>query len=232
MEWAPQIPLSFEFAPSFAAEDFLESVGNRTALAWVTRWPDWPGSALALHGPAGCGKTHLAHIWARQSRAKIVGADELARGEPRELLAESIHVAVDCWPETPVDAAIEGALFHLFNAVQERRGCFLICGRTPPARWPIALKDLRSRLAAMPAIAIDMPDDSLLALLLVKLFADRQLAAEPDVVAFLARRIERSFAAARDIVGRLDRAALAGKRAVTVALAREVLESGSRETGA
>jgi chromosomal replication initiation ATPase DnaA len=113
----------------------------------------------------------------------------------------------------------------LFNLLREGGGHLLLTGRSPPARWPLALADLRSRLAALPVVALAPPDDAGLAAVIVKLFADRQLRVEPDVVRFLVERLDRSFAAAAAAVAALDRAALAHGRAVTVPLVRAVLPS-------
>ena len=71
-------------------------------------------------------------------------------------------------------------------------------------------------------MALDAPDDALLRAVIVKLFADRQLAVDESLVAYLATRIERSFAAARAAVAALDREALRLKRPVTRALAGEL----------
>ncbi|MBM3558706.1 MAG: DNA replication protein, partial [Alphaproteobacteria bacterium] len=115
------------------------------------------------------------------------------------------------------------AVLHLYNHLAAAGGYLLVTGETPPARWAIALADLRSRLVALPVAGIERPDDATLAAVLVKLFADRQLRIGEEVVALLVGRMERSFAAAVGAVDALDRAALAGGRAVTPALVREVL---------
>jgi len=99
----------------------------------------------------------------------------------------------------------------------------LITVRTPPATWRIGLADLASRLRAIPTVELSAPDDALLRAVMIKLFADRQLAVDEALIAYLSTRIERSFAAARAIVDDLDREALRQKRPVTRALAAEVL---------
>jgi chromosomal replication initiation ATPase DnaA len=120
-------------------------------------------------------------------------------------------------------AAAEQSIFHLLNRVHGLKGRVLLTGTMPPARWPIALRDLRSRLGAMPVAEIGLPDDGLMAGLLVKLFADRQIAVGTDVIGFMVARIERSFEAARAVVDAIDRNALAAGRAVTVPFVRDVL---------
>jgi chromosomal replication initiation ATPase DnaA len=100
----------------------------------------------------------------------------------------------------------------------------LLCAPRPPARWGIALPDLRSRLAALPAIALEPPDDGLLEALLAKLFADRQLAVDRGTIIYIVTHMERSFDAARRVVELIDRTALATRRRPSLGLVREILD--------
>ncbi|MFC3676939.1 HdaA/DnaA family protein [Ferrovibrio xuzhouensis] len=206
---------------SWSREDFLVAAGNEAALGWLDRWPDWPNQALVLHGAAGSGKTHLAHIWAARSNARLIVPADLTKD------------AVDGLARQPLglDDADRGAdpvaLFHLVNLMRERGHGLLQTGSLPPAQWSYTLPDLMSRLKAMPAAGIAPPDDALLAAVLVKLFSDRQLHVGEDVVRYLVPRIERSFHAARHWVAALDAAALSEGRAVTVALARRLLDEAA-----
>ncbi len=214
-----QIPLEFGHQPAFSAEDFLVTACNAEAHGWIGRWPDWPGFGLALTGPAGSGKSHLAHVFAAKSGGAILPAASL-RGETLPALAACPAVAVE-----DVDQGLdETALFHLYNMLRENRHTLLVSGRAAPARWPLTLPDLRSRLLALPVTAIGAPDDALLQALLLKLFSDRQLRVGPDVLAYLLPRMQRSFDAARALVAEIDRVALARQRAITVPLLRDVLE--------
>lgn len=219
-----QLPLDLGFASSYAAADYLVSASNSAAFAWVERWPDWPGVGLALCGPPGCGKTHLVHVWRERSQATIVDAATLASVDPSHLLASPPALAIDGLAAGSLAAAAERALLHLHNMTNERRGHLLLCAEAPPARWPIALPDLRSRLAALPTVTIAPPDDGLLEALLAKLFADRQLAVDRGTVIFIVARMERSFDAARRLVDAIDRAALASQRRPSLGLVREVVE--------
>jgi DnaA regulatory inactivator Hda len=213
-----QLPLDLGLRPALGRTDFLIAPCNAAAVAWIDRWPQWPGPALTLWGPAGSGKTHLVEVWRARSQAIRIAARTLSSATVPHLLGTATDVAVD-----DAETADEEALLHLYNVIAERQGHLLLASRDPPARWTIALADLRSRLLAAPAVAIEAPDDALLAAVLVKQFGDRQLRIGEDVIAYLVPRIERSFAAVQAIVAALDEAALADQRAVTVRLARDVL---------
>lgn len=223
-----QIPFEFEHAPSLAAADYVVGACNAAAAAWVARWPDWPAPGLAIYGPPGSGKTHLGRVWAERTRARVVAAADLAAIERIPALAEGTAALLVDDIDRDLDAKRERGLLHLYNLVAERRSHLLLLGREAPARWPLALADLRSRLAAIPAVAIGAPDDAILEAVLTKLFTDRQLAVAPDVVRYIAMRIERSFAAARAVVAALDRDTLAAGRGITLARVGALLQRQGR----
>ncbi len=216
-----QLPLDLAHRPALGAADFLVAPCNAAPVAWLDRWPHWPGPALALFGPAGSGKTHLAHVWQARSAARFIAPALLAKGQVIDLLGESRMAVID-----GAEGAAEEPLLHLYNVIAERQGHLLVVARAPPARWSIALPDLRSRLLASPAVAVAPPDEALIGALLIKLFADRQLAVGEEVVAYLALHLERSFQAAQSAVAALDAAALAAHRRITIPLARHVLGLG------
>lgn len=218
-----QLPLDLGHRPALGREDFLVAECNAAAVAWIDRWPDWPGGGLALHGPAGCGKTHLSEVWRRESGAIRLDAASLAESEPPQLLGNARAAVIDDLYDNPGLRADERRFLHLYNLMRERGGHLLLVGRAAPARWPVELPDLSSRLGALAAVEIGAPDDALLSAVLVKLLTDRQLVVGAEVVDYLARRMERSFEAARRIVAALDREALAARRRIALPLAREVL---------
>jgi chromosomal replication initiation ATPase DnaA len=220
MSQAPrQLALALGHTDSFAREDFLAGPTNSDALAMIEHWPDWPSRALALVGPEGAGKSHLAAIWAETAGARFLAARALAEADLLAALATGALVVEDA----EAGAFDERALFHLLNLIREEEAFLLLTTRTAPTLWPVRIPDLASRLRAMPQVALGAPDDALLRAVLVKLFADRQLRVDDATVGYIATRIERSFAAARDIVTALDREALQQKRPVTRALAAELL---------
>lgn len=220
---AAQLPLSLGHSVALGVENFLVAPSNRLAVGWIERWPNWPFTALVVTGPSGSGKTHLGQLW--QARARAESVDCFAAGVERiALLAERAAAAwVDDADRVAGDPAAEAMLLHLYNLVQAAGGRLLLGATRPPNGWKLELPDLRSRLNAAMVVEIEPPDDTLLASVAVKLFSDRQLMVGEDVVTLLVTRGERSFAWLARAVGALDRAALAAKRPVTAALAREIL---------
>ena len=215
-----QMSLDLGHRAAFGREDFLVAPSNRDAVAWLDLWPHWPSSAIVIYGPEACGKTHLAEVWRTRSKARIVAAAQIA-GRDAPSLADGAAALVIEGADRVTD---ERALLHLFNYVVGLGGSLLLTAATPPAQWTIKLPDLRSRLAALPAIAVGAPDDALIEAVMVKQFSDRQIRVQPDVIAYLLPRLERSLASVRTVVAALDAAALAERRPITVPLARQVLE--------
>lgn len=215
-----QLPLSLTTPPSRTRDDFIVGAANSAAAALVDHWPDWPAPSALLVGPQGSGKSHLASAWATRAEAPVLSQGQLGGIDPLAL-AESGNVAVEDIDRHRTD---DTALLHLLNAMRERGRFVLMTAAASPSQWVTAVPDLASRLRAATRVMIAEPDDELLAQVLVKLFADRQMAVDRTVVEFALRRMERSLAAANAFVAALDAAALAGKRAPSRALAAEVLE--------
>lgn len=224
---ARQLTLDLPHAESRARADFLPGPSNAAALALVDGWRDWPAPVVALVGPEGAGKSHLAGIFAQASGATVLPAAELAGADLPSLLAGGA-LALEDLGEGALD---EAALFHLLNLAGEQRARVLVTARRLPAALAagLATADLASRLRAVPAVEIGAPDDALLAAVAVKLFADRQVVPDDNLIAFMLVRMERSLAALRDLVAALDREALARKRPLTRALAAELLRDAARD---
>jgi chromosomal replication initiation ATPase DnaA len=214
-----QLALALDHAESLAREDFLSGPSNAQALALIDTWPGWPHRTVMLTGPEGSGKSHLAAIWAHAAGARRVAARALDEAAVPRALATGALVVEDL----AAGAFDERALFHLLNLAREDAAFVLLTART--ALMTVAIRDLGSRLKALPVVALAPPDDALLRAVLVKLFADRQLAVDESLIGYVAIRIERSFAAARHVVALLDEEAMRQKRPITRALAAEFLRT-------
>jgi chromosomal replication initiation ATPase DnaA len=216
-----QLAFALPHAESLTRDNFLEGPANAAGLALVDNWPEWPNRIMLLVGPEGSGKSHLAAIWAEQAGARSTSAHALTPASVPAALATGALVVEDLNP-SEID---ERALFHLMNLAREDEAFVLITARLPPSAFPIELRDLRSRLRAVPMVSLLPPDDALFRALIVKFCADRQMAVDESVISYLAPRIERSFAAARRAVELLDSEALRLGRPVTRALAAELLRN-------
>lgn len=222
-----QLAFALSHAESLTRDDFLEGPANAAGLALIDAWPDWPNRVMMLVGPEGSGKSHLAAIWADEAGARSIAAHALTPASVPGALATGALVVEDLDPAN-VD---ERALFHLLNLAREDEAYVLLTGRQLPSTFENGLRDLRSRLRAIPIVSMMPPDDQLLRALLVKFCADRQMSVDESVVGYLASRIERSFVAARSTVERLDAEALRLGRPVTRALAVELLRDDGATPG-
>ena len=216
-----QLPLEFGHRPALTGEDFLVAPCNADAVAWLDRWPDWPAPALVVHGPRGCGKTHLALVFQGMSGARAITHEMLSKGNPPDLMGAATAVVLD---DAEAFLGAEEALLHLYNWVSQAGAHMLMTSLSPPARWPIGLPDLGSRLKAATAVGVGAPDDALIAGVLVKLFADRQLKVDEDVIGYMLSRMERTFDAARRLVEAADARALAERRNITVPLVGQIFQ--------
>ena len=217
----PQLVFDLPHRQARGMEDFLLSAANAGAMEVVDRWPQWVHPAAVVAGPAGAGKTHLAHVWAARSGAPLMPASELSDATIDVLVAHGALVVEDV-DRAPFDQRV---LFHLLNLTREKGASLLVTSRVAPGDLDIALPDLRSRLRALPLALIEAPDEALLRAVLVKLFSDRQLDVEPHVVAYLALHMERSMQAANEVVAEADRLALAKQRRVSRNVAAEALQN-------
>src|ERR1700758_2873821 len=140
-----QLALALDHAESYAREDFVAGAGNEAALRLIESWPDWPANTIALVGPEGSGKTHLATIWAAAAGARVVSGRALHEADlPAALVTGALVV------EDAEAIATERALFHLINLAREEQAFLLFTARIVPATWPVVIPDVLSRLRALP----------------------------------------------------------------------------------
>lgn len=214
-----QLPLDLAHREAFGAEDFFLSKSNEMAVKLIDDWPHWSQYGQMLIGPSACGKSHLVNVWRLRSDAQIIAARDLCDDRLREIKPGQAI----CIENLDRQLASEEALFHLLNMSNERGGHVLLSSRVGINELDLKLRDLRSRLLALPAISINPPDDHLLKAVMIKQFADRQIEIDPKLVEYLFKRMERSMQAVAEMVELLDRGSLEAGRAITMSLAREIL---------
>jgi chromosomal replication initiation ATPase DnaA len=214
-----QLALDLAHRVANGRDDFLVSPSNAAAVRLVDEWPAWPSHVAILTGPHGSGKSHLAQVWQARSGASVLKAAELARDEVAEAFASKALVLEDVTP----GAFDETMLFHVANFARQEGGQVLLTSSFEPGQWNVKLPDLASRLNSFPVIRIGAPDDALLRGVLVKLFADRQIAVDEALISYVVTRMPRSLDAARKLVAEIDRLALAEKAEVTRSFVSRVM---------
>jgi chromosomal replication initiation ATPase DnaA len=211
-----QLRLDLSQPAAYRPEAFVMSPANVTAARLVLdNWAAWPGGALALVGPEGSGKSHLARLWLERAGGLLLTPPLSSAALSRPVLVEDVDRAAD-----------EEGLFHLLNDAAAG-GTVLLTARTRPQLWAAALPDLRSRFNALSVAEFGPPDDAMLAGILENLFAERNIKPATDLIPYLLPRMERSPAAALSIVERLDEAAAHGRREINRSLAIQSLEIDS-----
>lgn len=220
-----QLILDLPTRQALGRDAFFVTDANAVALATLDAADTWPSGKLALVGPKGAGKTHLAHVWASERGAVIVPVADLTTADIPALAQRRFVVIedADTLPDLPDPEAAERALFHLHNLTLAEGGRLLLTAQTAPNRWALTLPDLASRMQGTPVAQIDPPDDLLLMAMLVKQFDDRQIAITQPLIDWLVKRMERSPEAARDIVAQLDREALREGKPISRAFAARIL---------
>ncbi len=214
-----QLPFDLGHSTGHSRDELVVSEANREAVALIDRWPDWPSDVVVLAGPSGSGKSHLASIWAEAADAVSLDAASIADWLQASSVSRSLLIDD---ADTNLD---ENGLFHLINAVRSAKSHLLLTSRRFPSSWGVTIPDLASRLKTAATVEIFEPDDHLLAAVITKLFADRQVEVDTHVVQFLVRRIERSLSTAIGVVDRLDRVALEQKSRITRALAAQTVNA-------
>ncbi len=224
-----QLPIKFPHRPSLDKEDFFVAPCNIEAVEMIDQWPNWPHFAICIYGGEGCGKSHLANVFANNIsaydnypyRIPCVQAKDIKLDTPHKLFSQHRCLIVE-----NLNRKINyEAMFHLYNLYRNEGGFILFTAETAPARMNIPLPDLQSRLNIMPSIEIKEPDDELLSCLLVKLFSDRQIFITPEQINFMVTNMQRSFAYARKLTAETDRISLARKRAVSISIIKEAMSA-------
>lgn len=218
---AEQLSFDLPSKPALGREDFFISPSNSLAVAMVENTASWPSGKLILSGPAGSGKTHLAHVWVAQTGATIIRATDLKADDVPDLSQGAL--VIEDVPLIAADTTAQDALFHLHNLLLAHGHSLLMTGRGAPRHWMMSLPDLQSRLEGTQNVTLDAPDDKLLSAVLAKLFADRQITPKADVIPYLMTRMERSFDTAQSLVAKLDHASLTEGRSLTRRFASQLL---------
>lgn len=219
----------FEFRMGERSPDTLVVTGaNRNAARLLTEWRSWPGGAMALAGPEGAGKTHLALAWALETGARQISPT----ANPDDAVAVFLESGGRVLIDDADGARDEAAYWRLLDMARTRSGAVLLVAAAPPATWPVGLPDLRSRLAALPVAWLGEPDEALLGVVLRRICREQFIQLSDDAARYVAQRLPRTFAAARQWAAALDLEVNKGARPVGLAAAKRALKRAQAAWGA
>lgn len=213
---ASQLVLPLNLRAAQSRDDFVVVPANEAAVAFVDAWPNWPAPAAVLIGPSGSGKSHLAAVWQEKSHASIIHAGE------KNLPSGNGPLVIEDVDRVPASETRDRLLF----ASLESGRPLLLSACDAPSQWQAVLPDLKSRFAALISFSLWEPDDALLAGLARKLFADRQVEVPETVIKAMIAGLERTPAAIRDFVNRIDELALSRHKPISSGFVKEILSSG------
>ncbi|MBX7145724.1 MAG: hypothetical protein K1X44_00285 [Alphaproteobacteria bacterium] len=222
-----QFSLKFQHKNSYLEEDFFVSDSNRIAKNLIDLWPIWPQPIVAIYGPEGSGKTHLAQIWGQKSQSYFFTYSKTNLEQWLQLSKSFKTFVFDDQEEVRKNDKqnFEKFFFHLLNLIKKKKKNLLICSQMPPSRWSVDLPDLQSRLETIQAVPIYPPDDFLITALLVKKFSDYQLTINKRIIDYILTHTERSFVAIHHIVQQIDEYNLASKKPLNLSLVRQIIKN-------
>lgn len=223
-----QLTIEFDHRPCLGREDFMVSKCNIDAVKMLDNWPNWPFFSICIYGPEGSGKTHLANVFSNSVSIKTSYPYKIPTIRAKDITNEvmSLFVQHNCLIiEDLHELQNYESMFHIYNHYRDHGGYILFTSKTAPARLNIPLKDLASRLNIVPAVELKEPDDELLNALIVKLFSDRQVNVSPEIIAYMTKNMQRSFAFLRKFVIEIDNISLSQKRAISIPIVKEALEN-------
>lgn len=194
-----QLDLPLDRPPDARDAEFLVSESNARAVHQLEHWGSWPVMSALLVGPRRSGRSMLARIFAAKAHGNLIDNAELAD---------------------------EAGIFHAWNRAQAERRPLLIVADHEPPQWNVRLPDLRSRLAASPVLRLGEPDDKLIPQLLQRHLDRRMVFPKPDVIPWLAARVERSHVMLERVADALESAINQRRnRGLSIPLARATLEA-------
>ena len=210
-----QLSLDLPYRTAYGRETFWVAPCNNQAVAWIDKYPDWPVPAVFIYGPSGSGKTHLVHLFTDS----VIDGRTLT-SDYRPPFQKKIAV------ENVDKLASEEALLHLFNFIKELGGNLLLTARTMPR---FSLPDLQSRMALVPKIEIEMPDEQVIQMVAKKAFEDRHILVEENVLNYLATHLTRSFPLVQKVIDLADKKSLSAGRKITIPILKKVIDEMRKE---
>ena len=224
-----QLPLEIRLRDDATLDNFLPRPQLQDLLAALAGQAGPQGeSAIYLCGPPGSGKSHLlqASCHAPDVQSLYLPLGELRHFAPADVLHNIAGMDLVCLDDLHLvagDDDWETALFNFYNEARESGCRLLLSAQVPPRMLPLALEDLRSRLAWAVVYQIEDADDEVKAEVLSFRAMRRGITLSPGVAAYIVARAPRSLHELLGLLDTLDDASLAHKRALSIPFVKESL---------
>ena len=166
-------------------DEYIVSAANREAYDYVVMWPRWIDFATVLVGDRCSGKTYLSSIWQQKANAMAITLDNIEYY--RDFMHKYENFLID---DAHLLSDFEGEIMHVYNIIKEQKKNLLV---TTVKGHVFKLPDLRSRLLAVPNYHIVQPDDYLTAMLIIKAFAEHDIAINPRMLEYVSARVDREY---------------------------------------
>ena len=221
----------FNFLPQnyLGEEDFMITSCNQNAYMAIKMWPNWQHFSLNIFGPKSSGKSHLANIWISTIQNTLPRPIQIPILSSHNINMKNVNKITNEYPYLVVedlDSNInEEAFFHLYNNYNVPNRFILFTSEVPPSKLALKLPDLRSRLNIIPTVEIMQPNDEMLIALVAKLFNDRQIIINQEILDYIINHSERSFDFITKLVAEIDEISWTYGRAVSIPIIKEALQN-------
>ncbi len=222
-----QLNLNLGHRFTLSREDYYISSANSLAIRALDDWTARNETGFIIVGPKSSGKTHLASVWRNETGAEALKVDEVSSlnfaslAKEKFLVIENLNILSSFSKNEK--KKVEEKILHLYNFFAASGSKILITATTPPRNWNIQIADLLSRLMALQITELSLPDDNLLAAIMAKQFADRQILVSTEVIGHATVRMERSFWFADKLVKALDSESMSIKKPISKKLVNHVI---------
>jgi len=213
----------------YEKDDFLVSDSNKEAYKLINRWPNWSSRKIIIFGDIGTGKTHLSKIWQKKTSGVNLNLNKFKKIrfdnfflKKKFFIIENISNFFDKIKKKDKEH-LEKNLLHFYNLIEEKKGYLVLTASNSPRFWKISLPDLKSRILSSIAVKIKKPNDELLSSVLVKLFLDKQILIDKEIIKFIVYRSERSFTNLQNIVNRIDKQSLITKKKINISFVKKLI---------
>ncbi|MBR2141269.1 MAG: hypothetical protein IJ853_02835 [Rickettsiales bacterium] len=225
-----QLGFSFLNEDDYNINNFIVFDGNNGAYYFLNRSKDdeniLDNQLIFLSGEKKCGKTHLGYIWKQQHNAKNLYYDDLFSLNMNDFI-KTVNEVIERFDYYILDDLRddfdEEKLLYLINTVFNNSSVMLIISDFNILKKKISIKDLKSRINAGVNLKIKKLSKTVKTMFIVKLFADRQININGDVLKYLTKKLDTNYNVIFNFVKNIDDILVSDKNKINLKLIKELI---------